>query len=98
MIFEGLINKLIMSTIKKKLKERGMLKLWELFNGKKAIIGTICLYVAVYFIDGFLFNNLNYRPEWLSFIYQLLMWVGGILVPGGLAHKAVKAVKAANEK
>lgn len=65
--------------------------MWQWFDGKKTIIGTICLYVAELIIGGLIKDQLHFSPEWLTTIQTILTWIGGILVPGGLGHKYIKA-------
>jgi hypothetical protein len=68
--------------------------MWQWFNGKKVIIGTVLLYLSVYLIDGFLIGEINYSPEWLLVINKFCVYVGGLLIPTGLGHKAIKYIAA----
>jgi len=64
--------------------------MWKWLDGKKVIIGTVMLYVAHYFIGGFCIDEIQYSPEWLLIAQKFLYWASAFIVPGGLAHKAVK--------
>jgi len=57
-----------------------MAKIWEWLNGNKTLIGTMLLVVTPMLIGDHTFG------------YELLMWLGGILTGGGLAHKVIKGV------
>jgi hypothetical protein len=56
-----------------------MKKVWEFFNGNKTLFGTLILAVV----------GAGVVPEH-TFGYQFLMWLGGILAAGGVAHKLKK--------
>ena len=60
------------------------------FNGKKTVIGAACIWIATILIPGLLINTWHLDFAWLGTITDTLMWIGGILTPLGLAHKAFK--------
>lgn len=64
-------------------------KIWEFLSGKKTVIGSICLWIAGIGIP-FIINDLNFHPGWLDTVVSVLTWIGGILAPLGIGHKAVK--------
>lgn len=52
-------------------------KTWNWFNGKKTVIGTVCLLASKYF------------PQH-TLTYQITSTLGELLGYGGMVHKAVK--------
>jgi hypothetical protein len=71
--------------------EEGFMNIWQWLSGKKTIIGAVCLWVASVFIPDFLIGELHLAWGFLPLLVTILMWIGGILVPTGIAHKAIKA-------
>ncbi len=67
-------------------------KIWGFLSGKKTVIGSICLWIAGVFLP-FVINDLGFNPEWFGTLNSILSWVGGILTPLGVGHKAVKKTK-----
>jgi len=61
-----------------------MKTIWEWLNGNKTTIGAFILALL----------GVGIVPEH-TFMYQLLLWIGGLLGGGGLVHKVVKP-KSAN--
>lgn len=62
------------------------------FNGKKTAIGAVCLFLALV-IAQVVCGQWHYCPadhSWLDSLYGTLQWIGGLLTPVGLIHKAVK--------
>ncbi len=53
--------------------------IWDWFNGNKTLLGTACLTMSMFF-----------PPH--TFAHQALLYVGGVLLPAGLVHKAIKGV------
>jgi len=61
----------------------------EWLNGKKTVIGAICLYIAELL-------TLHVAPSapdagWIVPVAGFFKWLGDILIPVGLLHKASKA-------
>lgn len=55
---------------------------WAWLNGNKTLFGTILLYFANQ--PGYLLGS--------SLIEQAAIWLGGVLLGGGVIHKVVKGV------
>lgn len=53
--------------------------IWAWLDGNKTIIGTLILTLLGM---GFISDQ--------TFLYEFLMWFGGILAGGGVAHKLIK--------
>ena len=70
-----------------------MMKLWGWFSGKKTVIGGSALWLA-WFLTDFVIGELEITSALVPKAAMLLEWVGGVLVPGGLIHKGVKAAPA----
>lgn len=64
-------------------------QIWEWLSGKKTVIGTTCLWIAGIFIP-FIINDMNFHPAWFDTVITVLNWIGGILAPLGITHKAKK--------
>ena len=56
-----------------------MKKLWEWFSGNKTIIGALILAIL----------GTQLIPEH-TFLYQFLLWIGGLLAGTGVVHKILK--------
>jgi hypothetical protein len=65
-------------------------KLGQALNGKKTAIGAISLLLATLRLVPNVFPECGMCPEIADGIQQALEWVGVVLVPVGIAHKAVK--------
>ena len=57
-----------------------LMVIWKWFNGNKTLIGTLCLALAPFF------------PEY-TFLYDALIWAGGVLGATGILHKIAKGTK-----
>lgn len=62
----------------------------EWFNGKKTIIGSVLMTVAI-FLTEVVIGFWDYNPAWMPGIISTLNWVGMVLGGTGLIHKGVKA-------
>jgi len=69
-----------------------ILKIWNWLNGKKTVIGSVCLWIGGIFLP-FIINDLNYHPAWFDTLISILNWLGGVLAPLGIMHKAAKTKK-----
>jgi len=58
-----------------------MSKIWEWLNGNKTVIGALILAILG---TGIISDH--------TLGYQILLWLGGLLAGGGLAHKVAKGV------
>ncbi len=65
--------------------------MWEWLNGKKTVIGSVFLFIALNIATAF--GWFSFDPAWLSTLITILTWIGNTLVGGGLTHKVVKAVE-----
>jgi len=55
-----------------------MKAIWDWLNGNKTLLGTLLLTVTpILFGDH-------------TFVFQLFMWLGGLLAGGGVVHKLAK--------
>lgn len=68
--------------------------MWDKLNGKKTVIGGVLLWLA--WALGGVPDELH--AAWIDTAINLLDWIGGILLPGGLIHKGVKAANSASDK
>ncbi len=66
-----------------------MTRTWDWFNGKKTVIGTVCLFASA-FITQVLIDIWGLDAEPLQHTRETLDWLGLILGGTGLMHKAVK--------
>lgn len=66
--------------------------IWNWFDGKKTNIGAVCL-LLVTFISQVVIGIWKIDPAWLDMTSETLTWIGGVLVPAGLAHQVQKALK-----
>lgn len=66
-----------------------IIQIWNWLSGKKTVIGSICLWIAGVFMP-FIINDLGINPAWFDTLISVLSWVGGILTPLGVVHKAAK--------
>jgi len=57
-------------------------KLWNWLNGNKTLLGTLLLAIL----------GMGFIPEH-TFIFEFLMWLGGLLAGGGVVHKIIKGGK-----
>lgn len=64
-------------------------QIWEFLSGKKTVIGTVCLWIAGIGLP-FIINEMNFHPGWFDTAITILNWLGGILAPLGIGHKAKK--------
>ncbi len=55
--------------------------IWDWLNGNKTLIGTLILALVG---SGIIPDH--------TFLYQFLLWIGGLLAGGGLVHKLKKGV------
>ena len=67
-------------------------KIWDFFNGKKSVIGGVCLWIGVSFIGDLLIGELGLTAAILPKIAAVFTWLGTYLTPVGLAHKGLKAI------
>ena len=67
-----------------------MSEFWTWWDGKKTIIGTVCLWIGYAVIGDLLMGQLAFNPEWLATVQSILTWIGTFLAPLGLAHKVAK--------
>lgn len=74
-----------------------MAKFIEWWNGKKSNIGAVCLWLTANLPGLFLQLGLGVDASWDESLFTVLNWVGTILLPVGLAHKAKKAWDAAKD-
>ena len=68
----------------------------EWFNGKKTIIGTICLWVAA-FIAQVALPELGLNVEFGESTISVLNWFGLAFGGVGLTHKGMKAADEADK-
>ena len=67
-------------------------KIWEILNGRKAMIGGVCLWIGLSLIEGLMIGTLEISWVILPKIAAAFIWVGQYLAPLGLVHKAAKAL------
>lgn len=70
--------------------------MWNWLNGKKLIIGAGCFFVGD-MLSKAIFPHLTVVPEWLKAGQDVLLYVGDVLVPVGVFHKAVKMKQASDD-
>lgn len=68
--------------------------LWQWLDGKKTVIGSICLFADTFYSQ--VLQNIWGIPqiESVESTAQTLAWIGLILTGGGLTHKGVKVIEA----
>lgn len=64
-------------------------KFWNFFNGKKTVIGLLCMY-GVMFINEVVIDIWAIDSPALPKIAKTLGWLGLIIGGGGLIHKGIK--------
>jgi len=62
--------------------------MWEWLSGKKTVIGSVFLFIALNITTAF--GWFSFDPAWLGTLITILTWIGNTLVGGGLAHKGAK--------
>lgn len=67
-----------------------LINLWNWFNGKKLIIGGVCAGLSLYLFEGLLWDKWHMTWVGLTYINDVLVWAGGILMGTGAIHKGVK--------
>ena len=68
-----------------------ILQVWNWLNGKKSVIGSICLWIGTIGLP-FIIGE-GYNPAWIDTLARVLTWLGGIMTPLGVGHKAIKKRK-----
>lgn len=66
-----------------------MQKFLDWWSGKKTIIGSIFLWVGTVGLP-FVISTFNLEYDWLTQVVSIVVWIGGILTPLGITHKAIK--------
>ena len=67
-----------------------MANFWLWLDGKKTTIGATFLWIAL-FIQDFVIGQLGVQSAALPGVIDFLNYVGQILLPVGIMHKAAKA-------
>jgi hypothetical protein len=65
--------------------------LWVWFDGKKSVLGASALWIAL-FIQDFVIGQLGVVSPFLPGLIDFLNYIGQILLPVGIMHKAAKAI------
>jgi len=66
-----------------------LMSIWNFFSGKKTVIGAIVLFVAM-ILTQVVVGVWHFSPSWMQSVVDTLNWIGGVTVPMGIGHKAVK--------
>lgn len=66
---------------------------WEWWDGNKTLVGGVASFIAASLIGQLIIGEFNFQPDWLLGVQKVCVWIADVLVPFGLAHKVVKAVK-----
>ena len=67
-------------------------KIWNFFNGKKTLIGGICVWISISLIGDLLIGQLGMTSAILTKIAAVFLWIGQYLTPVGVLHKVGKVI------
>ena len=67
-----------------------MIKLWNLFNNKKTVIGACCFMaaMAIQKLSGIWLGDTS--PDWIPKTIETLDWFGAVFSGTGILHKGAK--------